>query len=147
MVVPQEGQDWDDALRVDEDLQLLIPCHLNLLHILWKHLLDIAAKVQQLRDALFLVRLYHCTNKDLPIEEKEIHHYYLGNNVHTERRLLYVKTRHLKKATLKLAPQVARENMGTGIQLTVRAAFARATSTGVMEYMLPPHAHQSRGNC
>ena len=128
MVVPQEGQDWDDALRVDEDLQLLIPCHLNLLHILWKHLLDIAAKVRQLRDTLFLVCLYHCTNKDLPIEEKEIHHYYLGNNVHTAPGSLYVKTRHLKKATLKLASQVARENMGTGIQLAVRAAFARAIS-------------------
>lgn len=70
MVVPQEGQHRDDALRVDEDFQLLLPCHLDLLHVSREHLLNVAAKVGQLSNALLFVCLHHGTYKESMLEKE-----------------------------------------------------------------------------
>ena len=70
MVVPQEGQHGDDALRVDEDFQLLLPCHLDLLHVPREHLLNVAAKVGQLSNALLFVCLHHGTYKESTLEKE-----------------------------------------------------------------------------
>ena len=70
VVVPQDGQHGDDALRMDEDLKLLLSCHLDLLHVLGENLLNVAAKVRQLYNALLLVCLHNTTYKESPLKKK-----------------------------------------------------------------------------